>query len=229
MEPRGVTALPLSAPAERIRSSPPASGGPRGPRMAPPFCGRSSAAGPIPCPWRPSARSHSVRRATVVSPPRGGRCPRRALAAAGSRVPCNAHSFFPRDPARRYAARARGTWAPDTRRTARHPWRAANTNLPVQYPAGSPLGSPPPEHHPYLVQRDATLKVGASRRVVAHCRWQGRTRPPYASLARLPVAATPRAVVAVHLRHLRPNLERCGRVTEPSGRASPTAHPQGAR
>jgi hypothetical protein len=35
--------------------------------------------------------------------------------------------------------------------------------------------------------------------------------------------------VAVHLRHLLPNPERCGGVTEPSGEASPTAHPQGAR
>jgi hypothetical protein len=42
-----------------------------------------------------TARSHSVRRATVASPPRGGRCPRAALAAAGSRVPCNAHSSSP--------------------------------------------------------------------------------------------------------------------------------------
>jgi hypothetical protein len=40
---------------------------------------------------------------------------------------------------------------------------------------GPPLGSPPPEHHPYLVQHDATPKVGPPR-VVAHCRWQGRTR-----------------------------------------------------
>jgi hypothetical protein len=56
--------------------------------MAPPFCGRSSRLpGPSLCPWRPSRSVHSVRRATVVSPPRGGRCPRRALAAAGSRVP----------------------------------------------------------------------------------------------------------------------------------------------
>jgi hypothetical protein len=54
---------------------------------------------------------------------------------------------------------------------------------------------------------------------------QTRARPA----ARLPVAATPRAVVRVHLRYLLLNRERCGRVTEPSGRASPTAHPQGAR
>ena len=41
---------------------------------------------------------------------------------------------------------------------------------------GPPRGSPPPEHHPYLVQRDATPKVGPPR-VVARCRWPGRTRP----------------------------------------------------
>jgi hypothetical protein len=52
----------------------------QGRRMAPPFCGRSSRLpGPSLCPWRPSRSVHSVRRATVVSPPRGGRCPRRAL------------------------------------------------------------------------------------------------------------------------------------------------------
>ena len=42
---------------------------------------------------------------------------------------------------------------------------------------GAPLGSPPPEHHPYLVQRDATPKVGASA-VVAHSRCTaGRAAP----------------------------------------------------
>ena len=115
---------------------------PRGPRMAPPFCGRSiRLPGPSLCPWRPSARSLSVRRATVVSPPRGGRCPRRALAAAGSRVR-NAQSCSPEihrgarhpSPARRWA---------HTRRTARHPWRAASTNLQCDAQPGAPLGSPP--------------------------------------------------------------------------------------
>ena len=61
---------------------------PKGPRMAPP-----SLLAAFDCRAHPfargarAARSHSVRRATVVSPPRGGRCPRRALAAAGPRVP----------------------------------------------------------------------------------------------------------------------------------------------
>ena len=41
---------------------------------------------------------------------------------------------------------------------------------------GPPRGSPPPEHHPYLVQRDAMPKVWPPR-VVAHCRWPGPTRP----------------------------------------------------
>ena len=51
---------------------------------------------------------------------------------------------------------------PNTRRTARRPWRAANTNLQCDTQLRAPLGSPPPGHHPYLVQRDATPKVGAS-------------------------------------------------------------------
>lgn len=49
---------------------------------------------------------------------------------------------------------------PNTRRTARHPWRAANTKPSIDTQLGVPLGSPPPEHYPYLVQRDATPKVG---------------------------------------------------------------------
>ena len=66
--------------------------------------------------------------------------------------------------------------APHIRRTARHPWRAANTNLQCDTQPGPRRGSPPPEHHPYLVQRDAMPKVGPPR-VVAHCRWPGPTRP----------------------------------------------------
>jgi hypothetical protein len=52
-----------------------------------------------------AARSLGVPRATVVSPPIGGRCPRRAIAAAGSRGDATPH-FFARGPARRFAAGA---------------------------------------------------------------------------------------------------------------------------
>ena len=61
------------------------------------------------------------------------------------------------DPVRRFAAGACGRCA-QTRRTARHPWRAANTNLPVRLPKlGAPLGSPPPEYlpPPRSTRRDA--------------------------------------------------------------------------
>jgi hypothetical protein len=97
---------------------------------------------------------------------------------------------------------------------------------------GAPLGSPPPEHYPYLVQRDATPKVGASPvswRIAVGKAGRGgaltrsgraRTaaagpfphpgeRPTRRTRARQPVrlavAATPRAVVAVHLRRLLPD------------------------
>ena len=91
----------------------------------------------------PEARS-----APGIAPASAARqqCPRRYPA------PCNA--------TRRFAAGAYGRVGIKTRRTARHPWRAASTNLPARCQLGSPLGSPPPEHQPYLVQRDATPRVG---------------------------------------------------------------------
>jgi hypothetical protein len=93
-----------------------------------------------------------------------------------------------------------GERGPDARRTARHPWRAANTNPPMRCSARAPLESPPPEHYPCLVQRDATPKVGASaaswRIAVGWCRQvrrgegrSGRSGPtPGLHLARIATA-----------------------------------------
>jgi hypothetical protein len=68
--------------------------------------------------------------------------------------------------ARRGSARrpsAASALRPSTRTTARHPWRAANNEPSSVIPSlGAPLGSPPPEHHPFLLQRDATPRVGAA-------------------------------------------------------------------
>jgi hypothetical protein len=86
----------LSARAERIRSSPrvPAAQGGHGWPLLSADAAFGCRAYPFARGAR-AARSHSVRCATVVSPPRGGRCPHRAPAAAGSRLPCNAHSSSP--------------------------------------------------------------------------------------------------------------------------------------
>jgi hypothetical protein len=133
-----------------------------------------------------------------------------------------------------------------TRRTARHPWRPANTNLPGRYPAGAPLGSPPPEHHPYLVStRRAAQGWGkAPCRGALPLAKAGRGGPPHAfgscahgaaagplprlrptrrtrarQPTRLAVAATLRAVVAVHLRRLLPTLNGAGALqNHPAGR-----------
>ena len=148
--------------------------------------------------------------------------------------------FFPRDPARRFAAGACGTWASHTQNG---PPSVASRKYepPVRCPAGAPLGSPPPGHHPYLVQRDALPKVGGNavswRVAVGKLRTR---RPPHAfgscaysgggpfptpgepgereraSPHGLAVATTPRAAVAAHLRRLLPDPERCGGVVEPS-------------
>ena len=115
----------------------------------------------------PTVRTRSAchtapRRATVVSPPRGGRCPRRALAAARSRVPCNADS--PSDEVQRDAWQPRPAKGGPQHTQNGPPSVASRKDEPSSaIPSlGAPLGSPPPEHHPYLVQRDATPKVGAS-------------------------------------------------------------------
>jgi hypothetical protein len=65
-----------------------------------------------------------------------------------------------------------------THRTARHPWRAANTNPPRRYPARGACRIPSPWALPLprSTRRDAEGWV--NRRVVAHCRLKGRRRRP---------------------------------------------------
>jgi hypothetical protein len=156
---------------------------------------------------------------------------------AGTRIPSNGTGL---PQLQRGAARPeRAERGPNTRRTARHPWRAASTNLRCNAQLGAPLGSPSPRASPHLVQRDAMPKVGASPcrgalplarpdaatlsrlRVVPYraagppdSRQTRRTRPRQPTL--LAVATTPRAVFAVHLWQVPPNPERCGGVIEPS-------------
>ena len=89
------------------------------------------------------------------------RRPRRAC--APSRPPCNA-TVRPPQIQRGASQLERAEGGPNRRRTARRPWRAASTNLQCDAQLGAPLGSPPPGHHPYLVQRDATPKVGQAPR-----------------------------------------------------------------
>jgi hypothetical protein len=91
--------------------------------------------------------------------------------AAGSRVPCNATAPPPTSSASLRRRRLR-TVSLSTRRTARHPWRAANTNLPLRYPAGAPLGSLPLGMTPTSFNATRRPRLGKGR-VVAHCRWQG--------------------------------------------------------
>jgi hypothetical protein len=127
---------------------------------------------------------------------------------------------------------------------------------PVRCPARAPLGSPPPGHHPYLVQRDAMPKVGeapcrgalplaSSRRGgpshLRVVRVQRRRVPsrlpadpanasaPAAAAHGLAVATMPRAVVAVPLRPLLPNPDRCGGVVEPSRPGESHTPPSGPR
>jgi hypothetical protein len=99
---------------------------------------------------------------------RSRQCPRRY------RVPGNA-TVLPE--IQRGASQPEPTegWAQDTQNG---PPSVASRNYGFQRDAqlGSPLGSPPPEHHPYLVQRDARPGLGKPR-VVAHCRWPGRAAP----------------------------------------------------
>jgi hypothetical protein len=88
---------------------------------------------------------------------RGGRL------TAGDRGRGEAHSLQGDSPspvpARRFAAGACGRWA---QQTQNGPPSVASRKYdpPVRCPARVPLGSPPPGHHPYLVQRDAMPKVG---------------------------------------------------------------------
>jgi hypothetical protein len=129
--------------------------------MAPPFCGRSiRRPGPSLCPWHPSRSAHSVPHATVVSPPRGGRCPRRTLA-AGSRVPCNAHSSFPEVQRGASQPRSCGRWALHTQNgppsVASRKYDLQGGTQPGRLSAPLPLSITP-----NLVQRDAMPKVGAS-------------------------------------------------------------------
>ena len=90
-------------------------------------------------------------------------------------------------PARRFAAGPCGRWA-ITRRTARHPWRAASTNLQCDTQLGrlsdpSPWASPLPRS----TRRDA--QGWDERRVVAHCRRYG---PQAAAPSRLRVVRVQR-------------------------------------
>ena len=77
--------------------------------------------------------------------------------------PCHAaRTVRPRGPARRFAAEAWGRWPQHTQNgppSVAGRKREPSSAIPSP---GAPLGSPTPAHHPYLVQRDATPKVGAS-------------------------------------------------------------------
>ena len=142
---------------------PPGLARPKGPRMAPPFCGRSirGRAHPFARGAR-AARSPSVPHATVVSPPRGGRCPRRTLAAAGSRAPCHAHSSSVEVVARRFAAEVCGRWAlthaerPAIRGEPQVRTFQCDTSL------GAPLGSPPLGTTPSSFSATRRPRLGAS-------------------------------------------------------------------
>jgi hypothetical protein len=128
---------------------------------------------------RASALSRSSRRSRSIV---------RAAVAAGwySRRPTDrrgigrreAHSLqreqsFPSSRARRFAAGACGRWASThaERRAIRGEPQVRTFQCDTQL--GAPLGSPPPGHPPYLVQRDATPKVGASPVSWRICRWPG--------------------------------------------------------
>jgi hypothetical protein len=170
----------------------------------------------------------------------------RAFAHGGRRLarcpyPCNA-TVLSKDPARRSQPAEGG---PNTQ-NGPPSVAAANTNLPGRYPAGAPLGSPPPEHHPYLVStRRAAQGWGkAPCRGALPLAKAGRGGPPHAfgscahgaaagplprlrptrrtrarQPTRLAVAATLRAVVAVHLRRLLPTLNGAGALqNHPAGR-----------
>jgi hypothetical protein len=130
-------------------------------------------------------RAHPLARGARVArrkrPSRNGRLTtqRRPLPTSGASRHRIARSMqraqlFPRGPARRFAARACGGRA-NRRRTARHPWRAANTNTPVRYLATAPLGPLPLSITPTSFNATRRPRLG-QRRVVAHCRCQDRTR-----------------------------------------------------
>ena len=118
---------------------------------------------------------------------------------------------------------------PTTRRTARHPWRAARrTSSAMPSQGASRLPSPWASPLPRSTRRDARGWGKSPRRGALPLAARTR-RPPHAftPATRPAVAATPRAVGAVPPRHLLTNPERCGRVTEPSGRRVP--HPPSGR
>ena len=163
------------------------------------------------------ARAHRGECSSGLFPPIPGprACRCRGRVARGGRLTAGesgrgeAHSLQ-RDspsqaPARRFAAGACGSSAQHTQNgPAIRGKPQVRTFLRAQ--PGAPLRLPTPGHHPLpRSTRPRARGLGDKRRVVAHCRWQGRTRPLTPSPHGLAVAATPRAAAAVHLRRLLPD------------------------
>jgi hypothetical protein len=158
-------------------------------------------------------------RAHRASAPRG-----RAADPGPSRVPLS------RQGGTRASQLERAEDGPTTRRTARHPWRAARRTSSAMPSQGtsrlpSPWASTPTSFN--ATRRPRLGQVAPSWRVAVG--GAGRCGPltPSCQPTRPAVAATPRAVGAVPPRPLLPNPERCGGVTEPSGRRVP--HPPSGR